>query len=138
MHWSKWSLGIVATAISLTGCGRPGVAPTAPVSGVVTLNGAPATDARVSFIPSKGRPAFGDTDDQGRFILTTFTPEDGAVPGQHTVTVSDQRRSWLPDSKTNKVAAGRFPDKYESAVSSPWKVEVKDGEDNDFEFKMTD
>ena len=41
------------------------------------------------FRPTKGRPAVGTADRDGRFSLLTFRPGDGALLGQHVVTVTD-------------------------------------------------
>jgi hypothetical protein len=67
-----------------------------PVSGIVTCQGKPVANAVVNFTPmaqegrAEGRPgrvALGITDDQGRFKLTTYVNDDGAIVGKHTVTV---------------------------------------------------
>jgi hypothetical protein len=72
----------------LVGCGgsdRPAVA---PVSGQVTYQDKPVAGAFVSFL-CKGAPrlATGTTDAAGNYQLTTFEPNDGAVIGNHVVTV---------------------------------------------------
>ena len=118
-------------AIPILGCGSPGTAPTAPTSGTLLYNGQPAQAARVIFTPKAGRPASGNTDDQGRFILTTFESEDGAVPGEHTVTVSDLKRNWNQDPSKS-----RFPAPYERPDTTPLVVEVKLEDENSFTFDM--
>lgn len=69
---------------------------TVPVSGVVTCKGVPVANATVNFTPLaeagrvEGRPgrlALGKTDKDGRFTLTTYENDDGAIVGKHTVTV---------------------------------------------------
>ncbi len=68
----------------------------APVSGVVTLYGEPLRNATVSFEPRGGSGdseivgpgSLGATDDQGRYSLETFTGEQGATVGPHTVRIS--------------------------------------------------
>lgn len=79
----------VLVLLTLTvGCGpdRPG---TIPVSGRVTLEGKPVAGAAVTFAPADGRrPATGLTDAEGRFTLATFADGDGALPGEHRVTVT--------------------------------------------------
>jgi hypothetical protein len=64
---------------------------TAPVSGTVTYNGEPVVGAKVVFIPKEGgsRNASGTTDSQGRYQLTTFEKNDGAVPGAYSVSISE-------------------------------------------------
>jgi hypothetical protein len=71
-----------------TGCGDS--IRMAPVSGAVTVGGQPLPKAGVTFTPIKGgRPAWATTDDQGRFELTTFQAGDGALVGEHIVTVAE-------------------------------------------------
>lgn len=76
----------------LAGCNRgPNLV---KVTGKITLNGKPLEGAAVLFHPqSGGRPASGQTDATGRFRLTTIREDDGAAPGQHTVTVALTRMS---------------------------------------------
>lgn len=100
--WSTvtyWSM--IAAAIS--GCSHaPNTPPTAPVHGCVTLKGKPIEGAQVAFfcqVPGS-RPALGKTDAQGRFALSTFGVDDGAVPGRHTVVIS----KFAYDGKVNDPA----------------------------------
>ncbi|MCA9049309.1 MAG: carboxypeptidase regulatory-like domain-containing protein [Planctomycetaceae bacterium] len=76
----------------LAGCGGGGAAPPAPVfpvSGVVTYKGKPLSGADVTFSSeAANRSAFGRTDDQGRYRLTTFSSNDGAVEGKQSVMIS--------------------------------------------------
>ena len=60
---------------------------TVKVTGMVTLDGQPARGLSVVFHPAKGRPAVGMTDGDGRFSLSTFRQGNGALLGQHVVTV---------------------------------------------------
>lgn len=58
------------------------------VKGTVTLAGAPVADATVTFLPDGGgRGAVGSTGADGRYLLTTFQRNDGAVAGTYKVTV---------------------------------------------------
>jgi len=65
-----------------------------PVKGIVTLDGAPVPKASVMFQPvAGGNPAIGETDAEGKFSLTTQLekPREGAIAGEHIVTVSGVR-----------------------------------------------
>jgi hypothetical protein len=82
-------LPIFASYCLLLGCadhsGRPA---TASVRGKVTYLGSPVAGASVTFLaPGAPRFAVGTTDDEGNYLLTTFEPDDGAIPGTHVVTV---------------------------------------------------
>jgi hypothetical protein len=75
----------VVVALLLTGCGPKPV----KVSGTVTLNGQPVDGASVQFVPAdgSGRQASGGTDKDGKFQLTTYENNDGAMPGEYKVVV---------------------------------------------------
>ena len=75
----------------LCGCGGPDRPPMAPVTGTVTMHGAPVPGAVVQFHregDAAARPGAGRTDDTGRYRITTFDPGDGGLLGRHRVTVS--------------------------------------------------
>jgi hypothetical protein len=64
--------------------------PVYPVTGKVMHKGTPLADAFVSFrsgSPDNQVGAAGKTDANGEFTMTTFEPGDGAVEGNHMVTV---------------------------------------------------
>ncbi|HXG08260.1 MAG TPA: hypothetical protein VNK04_00560 [Gemmataceae bacterium] len=56
---------------------------------MVTVDGKPLANAFVHFIPQDegGRDASGSTDANGVFQLSTFRPNDGALPGSYKITV---------------------------------------------------
>jgi len=78
--------------IALVGCGseklnRP---PVFKVTGKVTLSGKPVANADVTFIHDESkRAAFGKTNAEGVYKLTTFAANDGAVEGKHSIKVVD-------------------------------------------------
>ncbi len=99
--------------ISLTGCvlmAGCGSSTMAPVRGVVTLNDQPVEGAAVMFMPNGGgRPATGITDKDGNFNLQTETPGDGALLGEHAVTVTLQETTGVmadPDGLSGEIAPG--------------------------------
>jgi hypothetical protein len=80
---------LLAIVLACGSCHRTNGPKMAPVRGRVLLAGKPLGGATVTFI-ARGAPRFstGTTDAEGNFSLTTFTPNDGAVIGQNTVTVT--------------------------------------------------
>jgi len=73
----------------MVGCGDSG--PTVvPATGIVNYNGQPLAGARVMFHPQDGgaRSSHGTTGADGRFELSTFGTNDGALLGKQTVTVA--------------------------------------------------
>ena len=139
-------------AIALAGCGggeedlnRPA---TYPVTGVVTLGGDPVAGAQITFYSNAGgdaaHSAFGRTDAEGRYELTTFESGDGAVPGEYLVTAKkfdtppppaepaeDSMENYVPPSPTDKPPAppkNELPAQYAARQSTPLKATVTEGE----------
>ncbi len=115
-----------------SGCGSNNVA---RVEGTVRYEGKPLEQGRVSFYPPKGRPAFGDIQ-QGRFVLTTFTPGDGALAGNHRVTIHCDKPTDPNDAFSDRVPM--IPERYFHPDTSGITAEVKVGERNQFDFELSD
>jgi hypothetical protein len=76
------------------GCSKP--YPIAQVSGRVECDGKPVIRAAVLFSPLAkgkavmvGKQGYGNTDDKGNFVLSTYGHQDGAVIGKHSVIVAN-------------------------------------------------
>lgn len=124
------------------------------VSGTVTLDGEPIAEASLTFMPQDGgRPAFGITDSEGSFTLTTFADGDGAVHGEHLVTIVAVEEDV--DSKAEELAdefgslsevmqpsrrqrqIWRVPQRYSESGTSGLQFDVKRGEKNIANFSLT-
>lgn len=132
-----WIAASLILSVSLlTGCGDSGP-DMAPVTGVVTLDGAPVENAAVMFVPEAGgRPATGLTDAEGKFSLETLKPGDGALVGKHKVTVTGVKVTGIQateDGLSGAVNPGEVreqwfvPQKYSTPDSSGLTQEVADG-----------
>lgn len=119
--------------VTALGCSQ---SETVPVTGSVTLNGQPAKDAEVIFTPSKGRVASGATDASGRFALSTNAPGDGAVPGDHKVTIVEYYPPGKPPPMSSGGPPSRFPQQYMEASQTPLTAKVERGGKNDFTFDV--
>ncbi|MDR3634758.1 MAG: hypothetical protein P4L84_13220 [Isosphaeraceae bacterium] len=134
---------IVSLAALVTACNseRPaGQVAVYPVKGQVLFGGKPVAGALVTFHPvdeSKTGAAVvrptGQTDDDGRFELMSYTRGDGAPAGSYLVSIAGLARpssegSVLPDPKRpppkTDVLKGRFLDHKKNNL----KAEVKEGE----------
>jgi hypothetical protein len=122
----------------------------APVRGKVTIDGQPMTSGRVLFAPvaqggevNVGKPAFGHIQSDGSFVLRTYTDGDGAVVGNHWVTI------YNVDTEAGDNAsppAGNAPNPTSNSVRK-WKFEkitfprttvsVVTGEKNNFAIELT-
>jgi hypothetical protein len=130
----------VVSGLSLTllGCGTNGCLPTYPVSGELTINGAPANGCVVTFVPAD--PALqgvvlptGKVNESGKFELTTYETGDGAPAGDYGVTLLWEATKWAgkdPDRGVDPVVTvkpDRLMDKYASPEQSKLKAKVVAG-----------
>jgi hypothetical protein len=123
--------------VGLSGCDRSGL-DLAPVSGVVTYQGAPVEKAGVIFVPDRGPFAMGTTDAQGRFTLRTANRE-GALVGTHRVAISKSQTisTQVPGELLPRYSTKySLPAKYASPTTSELTATVSD-EENEFKFELT-
>ncbi len=128
-------VSMMAVSICL-GCGsdRPSLH---NAGGVVKFNGEPVSDASVMFYPAAGRPSFAKTDDQGRFSLMTYVPDDGVAAGAYRVTVSKVvSRSEPTEENPYPQAVHALPQVYANVGTAKLQAEVTPGGDNDFVFEL--
>ncbi len=116
--------------ISLVGCGSDQVA-TYPVAGrVVFEDGSPVRTGTVELESRQfGTTATGSIQNDGTFVLGTYTPNDGAAEGEHSAIVV---QVIIADgSIRHTVDHGRaVPPRYGDYDTSPLTVAVKAAEDN--------
>jgi hypothetical protein len=119
---------------TVVGCGSGRETfPVAKTTGTVTCEGKPVPGVIVFFEPLQGgkdakvgKQGYGGADDQGKFSITTYDPNDGAVVAKHRVRVG-------PPSSP--------PPGFECPCSlnseqDVMEVEVVAGKANDFEVKL--
>ncbi len=119
----NWILLTTLLAPITIGCGpsRPAVV---PVSGQVLIDGAPLKNASIMVAPSGGKAAFGRSDEQGRFSLTTYEPNDGCMTGTHAVEIS----ATEPESAS--VMLVHTPLKYMDLATSDLSVTIDQATDD--------
>ena len=123
------AFSLLGVLLAVTGCDDgPKVV---KVSGVATHQGAPVPNLRINFQPDKGRPSWGDTDQNGRFTLEYDAKNKGALLGRHTVSAAFEAGD--PDVEMS----GKIPravrvitDKYGDTMNSPLKIEITGPIDN--------
>jgi hypothetical protein len=152
--FAAWAAVLLVGGSGCGGGGKP-----VKVSGKVTLDGEPLAGASVQFMPINekgdlaqgGHPAFGTTDDGGKFQLTTFNTDDGALPGQYKlivlfaetpqIDVSQEQagqkvapqlaamKALMKQGKTKKKEPPKIPAKYSDPKNTPLRARVPpDGE----------
>ncbi|MCL2005344.1 MAG: hypothetical protein FWG73_04180 [Planctomycetaceae bacterium] len=107
-----FTLLILSATLILNGCGNSGDFSTAPVRGVVHIEGEPGVPVpfvQVIFQPITqegdgsaivGKAGRGVTNENGEFTISTYDVADGAVIGKHEIRI-DVSRSTLPDNPAN-------------------------------------
>lgn len=130
-------------AAALGGCGKGiSVPSTAPVNGVVTYKGKPLQGIRVTlhsktetakgaFIPS------GETGPDGKFILNTGAPGNGAPHGTYVVTFEKPEIGSPASTGSIETEIDAFGGKYSNPAKSEWTVTIEEGENSlpPFELK---
>lgn len=83
--------GALLVLATVAGCGDGRTI--VPVSGRVTLEGTPVGQGKITFMPTGSnedsplRPASSALDREGRYQLSTFGSNDGAMPGEYNVVI---------------------------------------------------
>lgn len=116
----------------------------APVHGTVAIDGVPMSGGRVMFAPiakegsmDAGRRAFGEIQADGRYVLGTASSDDGAVVGQHWITVyAPNREGTLPVINRTSTSSAAIPSFSRITVPSG-AVEVLAGKDNEIDVRLT-
>ena len=116
-----------------SGCGD-GRLPTYQAGGrVVFPDGSPLQGGNIEFAPKEGTgktSARAMIEDDGTFRLSTFANGDGALAGDHRVSLIPARRRGEPGDK----AARSFSGKYQDANNSGLEATVSPDSPNEFEF----
>lgn len=156
---------VAVLAFGFSGCGGPGGrAPIAQTTGVVTLDGEPIEGARVSFMPVEeeiaGLFSHAMTDKDGKFTMSTYGLNDGALVGRHKVIVTKPEKEVKFDpnelsatgyggtSQYQEMMAGGargrgremgsdLPKKYADKETSGIEILVEQGVKNDVPINLT-
>ena len=108
------SLSIALFATALAGCGpsRPDLV---EVSGQVLIDSQPLSIGNIKFVPNGGRASWGKINEDGRFTLTCYETNDGAIPGTHRIQVS--AIEMISSSKAKWHAPKKYADFRTSGVT---------------------
>jgi hypothetical protein len=124
---SGFMLGIALLLSCGCGDGRPS---RVPVAGRVLIDGKPLAKAGVRFYPTGGRSSSGKTDIDGRFVLTCYEPNDGALVGNHQVVVA------AIEEISGNTVKWHAPKKYAEPTTSGLQANI-DGPIDDLKFDLT-
>lgn len=129
-HWATYTL-LLSTGLLCLGCAAEGPA-SGMVSGTVTLDGQPLSNADVQFYPVQGRASYGVTDQSGQYELMFTYDTKGCLPGEHQVKISTQR------FESDEPGAARLPELVPRKYRKPGELTatVAPGE-NEINFDLT-
>jgi len=123
---------VVGWLLIVSGCGRTPYE-VAPVSGFVTIDNKPLYQGSIVFAPvakgedaNAGKVASGRVQPDGKYRLSTYEENDGAIVGEHWVTIINLDEENLPEG-VPEFARIRVPNK---------KV-VESGKDNQIDISLT-
>jgi hypothetical protein len=127
----KWWPAVIVVLVVGCSASMPPPPKTSPARGkIVGTAGEPLQYVVVNLEPlnqTAGGPAQGVVKENGTFVLRTFHPEDGALPGKYKV--------WLEPSPMAPKKASPIPAKYQSPEESDVTVLITEG-DNDLSIKL--
>lgn len=132
--------GFMASLILVVGCGSGSRA--VPVSGVVTLDGKPLSNAHVAFQPeatkgsmTSGAGSYGITDASGMYTLRMIdNDQSGAVIGTHRVEINLRQEGDDRDPKL-RPPPKTLPAKYNRQTELQFKVEPGGSSAANFDLK---
>ncbi len=106
-----------------------------PAGGTVTLKGEPLASGNIQFYPTSGaRPAGGGIKD-GKFTLTTYEGNDGAIPGKHNVSVTAYKDVKVAgQSELQQVLI--IPENYANPGTSGISVEIPPAGNTDLKIEL--
>jgi predicted small lipoprotein YifL len=119
----------------LAGCGKS-YPDYYPVTGKVYYRDQPLTTGVVMFQPPSGPPATGQIQSDGSFTLVTHGRADGAMPGLNQVRIT--AREMKADAAEMALGKHLIPERYSQFSTSGLTAEVSAGDNEPFEFRLTD
>jgi hypothetical protein len=132
-------LALGCTTFLAISCGRQGKS-VYPVRGQVLYEGKPLANAFVVCHPLEKtaravRPS-ATTDTDGWFCLSTYQTDDGAPPGDYTVTV-EWRKVTVIDSETSELSGNLLPARYSKPQTSKLRINVIAGANENHYLRLT-
>lgn len=141
---NRWLPCAPLAVLLLVGCtDRP--YDVASVSGRITLDGQPLSDASIRFQPQRRRDSaivgpgsIGQTDAEGRYEMMTYKGESGAVVGDHRVSVSTYASELVDPDNSDEVritAKERVPPRYRTKSELTFTVPSSGSDEANFDLQ---
>jgi hypothetical protein len=124
-----WAVLLAFSIVSISGCGD-NLPKRVSVSGHVFIDGKPLEKGTM-FIESPGqRPSYATLGPGGKFSISTFSENDGIMPGKHKIAVLGKEDITIHSVKWYA------PRKYADISTSGLEIEVT-GPNNDVKIDLT-
>ena len=142
MNLTKCFSVLVAVCLLTLGCNSRGYK-VVQVAGTITLDGKPLAGASIQTQPrgkgdeTPGPGSFAQSDTSGKFTLELVDPpEPGAVPGEHSVTITTAGFSADPtsDEIDNPADRNKLPARYEDGS---FLITIPDEDTTDLKLELT-
>jgi hypothetical protein len=127
-----FSFSVLALALMLfaSGCGKPKYE-IVRVQGTVTYQGQPLEQGDISFIPVQvegdglRRMAVSAINEQGEYVLNSFKPGDGVIPGEYKVMIVSRDKA-SSEASDAEIAALKWhaPKVYAEVATTPLKATI--------------
>ena len=140
-----FAVALIAIVAVLPSCGKKTLK-TSPVTGTITLDGAPLADANIFFTPSGGTgdQAVGKSDASGVYKIQTpqGAPGAGTTPGEYVVTITCQKvvkeaeKNAEGEIVSDEVTDSAIPKTYGDPKQSGLTASVVKG-DNKIDFELS-
>jgi len=145
-----WKVSLVCSLFVMSGCGGAGdeaEVSLLPVSGTVMADGQPLANVAVTFAPDGdqiGKPAYGRTDESGKYELAFSDGRMGCPPGSYRVTISKFAQPDgsafppdVPPEEQTATGVEHIPPQYSDPTRTKLLAEVSpQGGDIPFEISM--
>lgn len=125
------AFGLLSFAVLLVGCGGSSDQPDLGyVSGKVTIDGEPAPNLQVAFQPETGRPAVGETNENGEYSLQYSASAEGSKVGPNVV-----RITTIPEDTYEAHNTEEDADEFEEPLPARYNAEAADNPEMNVEIK---
>ena len=113
-----------------------------PVSGQVLYNDEPLRHVLIAFHPVDGKnvvpyPAYAETDDEGKFSLTTYLKGDGAPAGDYKVAVAFEPKAAEDGGDQSVKLKFQVPVKYHKAETTDLAAKIETAPNALAPFKLS-
>lgn len=133
----KHPLLLLVFMTCLVGCGR-NHPETSEVTGKILFKGQPVPCGRICFWPKGGRPALSEIAADGSYVLRSFEKADGAIAGEHRVSIKATRVHFAREGATSSkdvVVERLIPQHFERPETSGLTATVRSGK-NTIDFDL--